>query len=571
MKLTQRLLALGLCAALLLPLCACRYSDVMEQIIYDLLRDEIDRDAPFHPEDNNPEHEDTSDDLKDLAQDDEAERFRDESPELLQQEEETEDSGQSVHQEYQPDAVQDGQAHIGENAVTAPEAEPDDSTQAAPEDAEGPGEDAGGVGEEGESYEGSNGAPSVKQVVDAYGKTVEIPENVDKVTATGELAIMVMMLDGAGRLAASNTGLIGDGMAERVFSGLSGVSGLWSGSGNAALSADSFQTLLDLRPDVVLEFSGSGTVTDSQAAALREHGIAYLVLPQPTSAANIRTIMTTLGAVLGDRSGEGGANAPQAAADYISWVDRVTGQVSQAVSPYESMYTLYVDGWDDEAYYRLYNETYVTMSGYGCAVVQNGATVSCKTLTSYLGVANVVNTAARYGITPNAQYFTPLISYDRTMEVTGPGANGMFANGQKLLELDTVSLGTAGFPILLAADRHTKQAIEESRDSGSGVWTVYPHINTGDSTFNSDGFLDEEGNLVRTQISGAYEVVVNPSGVSSWVGGSAESVLESVWAAWRFFGAVSEDDMRACVSDFYSQFYGYTLSDAELDSILEGQ
>jgi hypothetical protein len=82
--------------------------------------------------------------------------------------------------------------------------------------------------------------------------------------------------------------------------------------------------------------------------------------------------------------------------------------------------------------------------------------------------------------------------------------------------------------------------------------------------------LDEEGNLVRTQISGGYEIVVNPRGLSSWTSGSAESILESVWAAWRFFGAISETDMRGYISDFYAQFYGYTLSGAELDQILEG-
>ena len=76
---------------------------------------------------------------------------------------------------------------------------------------------------------------------------------------------------------------------------------------------------------------------------------------------------------------------------------------------------------------------------------------------------------------------------------------------------------------------------------------------------------------MRTQISGEYEIVVNPRGLSSWSGGSAESILESVWAAWRFFGALSEDQVRGYISDFYSRFYGYSLNDAEIDRILEGQ
>lgn len=582
MKCIQRLLALCLCAAILVSLCSCRYSTVLEQIIYDLRRGlELDMDTNFKPEENDPENEETSDDLKDLEQDEEAERATEEAPELPPEQEEEDSGGEGAQVEYLAESDSELTASAGETVVPGSGDIPggSDALEEGIENSPAPAEEETGGGMEGgDVYEPDSTEVSYKQVVDAYGRPVDIPENVDQVAAVGELAVMVMMLDGPERLAAVNSGLTGSSMAAQVFSGLSEVPGLWNGTGGSPLSADGFQALLETAPDVVLETSGSSTVTDSQAALLAENGIAYLVLPQPTSAANIRTIMTTLGTVLGDRSAEGGANAPQAAEDYLSWVDSVTGKISQATSSHAAYtdedgsasvaatYTLYVDDWDDDAYYRLYSDTYVTLSGYGCAVINNGATVSCKTLSSYLGVAHVVNTAAQYGITPKAQYFTPLISAYRTMEVVGPGADGMVTAGQKLLEQTGGSLGTSSFPILLAADKHTAQAIQASE-----LWAVYPHINSGDGSFNSDGFLDEEGNLVRTQISGEYEIVVNPSGLSSWAGGSAESVLESVWAAWRFFGAISETDMRGYIADFYSRFYGYTLSNTEIDHILEGQ
>ena len=558
MKYIKRLLALCLCLSILLSLSACRYSSVLEQIIYDLRRgQEMDLDADFEPEENDTDNEDTSDDLKDLETDDEAERATEESPELPI----AEKDGGGAQTDYHPDAAENLTAETGGASAADGAAE--------------------GAAEAGTSYE-AGAAGTTKQVVDAYGSQVEIPENVEQVAAVGETAVMVMILDGAQRLAAVNGDLTAAASAAgltagTVFDGLDQVPALWNGGGTA-LSESGFQELLAAAPDVVIETSGSKTVTDSQAARLRESGIAYLVLPEPTSTANMHTIMTTLGTVLGDRSGEGGANAPQKAAEYLSWMDSAAKAVSQATASHAAFtddesgasvagtYTLYVDGWDDGAYYRLYSERYTTLSGYGCAVVNNGATTVCKTVSSYLGLANVVNTSSQYGIIPKTLYFTPLISAYRTMEVTGSAADGMVTSGQKLLEQTDGSLGTDNFSILLAADKHTAQAIAESR-----LWQVYPHINSGDGSFNSDGFLDEEGNLVRTQISGAYEIVVNPRGLSSWTGGGAESILESVWAAWRFFGALSEEDVRSCISDFYSKFYGYSLSAAEISRILEGQ
>ncbi len=414
-------------------------------------------------------------------------------------------------------------------------------------------------------------------MVDAYGNTVELPADVDQVAAVGQLALMVLILGGADRLAATDGELARGGYDAAILAGADQVEALWAAP-SSALTEAGLQRLMELAPDVVVEASGSATLTDGQAAQLEAAGIAYLVLPAPTSLDNVKTAMTALGTVLGDRSEQGGTNAPQIAADYVSWVDRVSQAVSQATSGYAAFtdddagisrsatYTLYLDGWDSQASYRLYSEQYTTLSGTGCAVVCNGATGSCKAISDALSYAHVVNTASQYGITPKTLYFTPLISAYRTMEVTGTMADGMVTAGQKLLEQSGASLGTEQFPILLVADQATAEAV-----AASELWQVYPHINSGDGSFHSDGFLDEEGNLVRTQISGGYEIVVNPWGLSSWTEGGCESILESVWAAWRFFGAVSEEEMRGYITEFYDAFYGCSLSESELNAILEGE
>jgi ABC-type Fe3+-hydroxamate transport system substrate-binding protein len=562
----RRCAALIICAALILTtVSGCRYSPTLEEIIYNELREGlIDITPPFEIAENKPENEDTSDDLKDLAQDDEAIRETEEESAGVVDTEET---------ETEPDTESGFDTELSENTEnTAPAGEAAEET---PVDETEGGEDIGidqDTGDGGVTLEPDATATTYKQVVDAYGKTVEIPENVGSVAATGDTAVMVMMLGGEGLLAAADKSTIANALVSRAFSDVSSVEGLWKSSASG-IDAESFERLLELKPDVVIETSNGKVVTDAQVQALSDNGIAYLVLPSLTSFSNISTAVTTMGEVLGDKSSEGGKNAPEIAAQYISWSQSVIKKASSGASSgsgdddttASGMYTLFIDGWDDSASYKLYNEQYTTLSGTGCAVIKNGATESCRTLSEFLNYAGVINSGSLYGITKKTLYFTPLISAYRTMDVTGTMAEGMVTAGQKLLEQDTTSLGMSDFPIIIAADKHTAQSI-----AASELWQVYPHINSGDGSFNSDGFLDEEGNLVRTQISGEYEIAVNPVGLSSWTGGSCESILETVWAAWKFYGTFSESDVRDYISEFYSTFYGYTLSQSELSAILEG-
>ncbi len=71
--------------------------------------------------------------------------------------------------------------------------------------------------------------------------------------------------------------------------------------------------------------------------------------------------------------------------------------------------------------------------------------------------------------------------------------------------------------------------------------------------------------MCYTNMLSYYGVFVNPAGgIGSWMDGSAESVLESVWAASKLSG-YSERKMYDKIEDFYSTFYGLELTDAEVD------
>lgn len=597
MQTVKRLTALLLCLALCVSVSGCRYSDVLEQIIYDLYKNsDIDPNQSFTPEDNQEDNEDTSDDLVPLQAEEEAERTKDEAESLSTGDEDNADSGAQLT--YNENSSNDQTASSGATTVEGGTDDEDTASAAAEEkeeqqeeeqgatvdetDESDGGQAASGTGSQGTSYEADSGADTSKQVTDEYGDEVE-PEPAASIAAVGDVAVMVMMLGGTEALCATNSDLVNDSFAAQVFSGLSSVPALWSGSGTQALSDSEFQQLLELQPDAVVETSGDTTFTDAQVAELEENDIQYLVVPRPTSLGNVQTTVSTLAEMMEDYH----KGAEEIAETYISWTNSLYSDASQkssalldslnesdeddedTTSSSSGIYTLYIDGWDASATYQLSSDSYTALSGTGCAYISNRYTNINLTVTSFLSYAGVTN--ASTGVARKTQYFTPLVSKYCEWTITGSAANGYYSAGQALLEQGP-GLGNDGFTVLIAGDNETKTAIETDRDSGSGLWSVYGKIqNSSGVLTGSNGFTDSAGNIVATQISGDYEVVVNPSGVTSWAAGSAESILETAWAAWRISGVLTESDVRAYISEFYETFYEYSLSDAQIDAILEGE
>ena len=112
--------------------------------------------------------------------------------------------------------------------------------------------------------------------------------------------------------------------------------------------------------------------------------------------------------------------------------------------------------------------------------------------------------------------------------------------------------GSAVYPAIVVADKTIKDKI-----NSSPLWKA--------------GFLD---NTVvedfAVDIGGDYSIYVNPVGFENWADGGLEAPLESYWIQWRIMGTMNQSQVRRTVGDFYEKFFGLTMSDADLDSIITG-
>jgi iron complex transport system substrate-binding protein len=64
------------------------------------------------------------------------------------------------------------------------------------------------------------------------------------------------------------------------------------------------------------------------------------------------------------------------------------------------------------------------------------------------------------------------------------------------------------------------------------------------------------------------QVYANPMGVFDWSRYSVEEALNIQWVAQTLYPTLFNNDIRAQTAYFYQTFYGYTLSEGEITSIL---
>ena len=573
----KRTLCIFLCLLMIGSLSGCRYSDVLQKIIYNQQKSqEIDEETDIRPEENNMENEQETDDLSDLKTTDEADtqnRQVNENP-VSGKENNTTSSSKPV---YNPTAPAQGTAVTGRATTVTSTGE---GAQAAASSGTGiNGTGTGGAGDSGTSFEANPEAETEKEIVDPSGEEVEIPEGIHSIAATGQAALAVLIVGGGDTLAATDSMTVTRAQQTGAFGGLSNTQILWANDGASAMSDDNFNILLEAHPDAVIETSGKGTVTESQAQQLAAAGISYLALPQMTSVDNIEQGISAVAEMLSEGNDQATDNAKQ----YNDWLSNAYRTITSATSSDASSstedgeestsssataYTLYLNGWDASATFSVGN---TSVSGTGAAYASNGATESTRGLTNFLGYANVLNTSSKYGIAANTLYVSPILPDFSTLTINGIFGSAYYKGSQKLLEQNGSSLGTPNFPYIIVPDAATKAGVEADRDRGNSLWSIYDHINTGNGSFNSDGFNDASGNIVRTQISGNYEVLINPKGLmSDWTAGGPEGILESFWAGWKYFNAISEDDLRTSIAEFYNNFYDVSLSAGQVDSILAG-
>ncbi len=560
-------LLIVLCVSLLVFLAGCRPSPVLEQIIYEQ-QHEIDEDLETQALDDDPENEEQDEDIPPRETMEDAEQVTDEErTAALAGDTDTEseepdavyDVAYDVYGDLsEPDEADPAEGSTSEKAVGSGgtdteegrDADVSEGQETGTEDVSGnEPEDGGNADADDGSASGTDYQPTneptgePRQVVDAAGRYVEVPQNVDSVTAVGEVATMVEMLGGSGRLVGSSSSFTGSNRIRSTFDDLAGVNTWWSGDGSSP--CDSFDALLAARPDVCFEISGQDTFTDAQRTALDEAGIAYVVLPRLNSLENIEYAVTIVGEVLGDRAADGGTNANSLAADYCDWADRVIKQVSNAGG--SDMNTVYISNIDTEATWYISNATAPVWWGPGVPVSMKKE--KSAPLNECMTLAHLTNRGR------DNQYVEPLHSNHYVSSISGSGDYD-----DTLTAINySYRLGNSNgnYPAVIVADSQIADYLMDRGVDSYGYWhwRVGEYLPVG-NTFQY-GFYDDgrEGKVVLTYIEGGYWIYVNPSGVGSWADGSVESPLEAAWLSCKFQGGVSESDLQSMVSEFYNKFY----------------
>lgn len=510
----------------------CRQSPVLEQVVYQE-NEEPDKDNETQSTENDEDNDQEDEQLAPKTEVDDSNSKRDQ----------TKQDALSGNGNSQVDKTYDSTYEKNAEANGTSSQNPTESTDSNGGLGTGDSEQNGGDGnlDDGDQS-GTKLQPSddenYKQIVDARGETVNIPENVDSVTAVGEIATIVEMLGGNNRLLASSGSFTGNSMARSAFSpqGFSDVKTWWDGDGSATISSGNFDALLAVKPDVCFEISGQDTFSSDQVAALEEAEIAYVVLPALTSVDNIKTAVRIVGDVMGDRSSAGGTNAPAIAQQYAAWADRIIGDVQGKGS---AKTTLYISTWDESAYWELKNANGVWGAGYGAPIARKASDSS--PLNDCMSIANLTNVAR------DNYYANPIQNSIWNSYISG--GSGLFKyNLTQTVNDAGQALGNAAFPAIVVADSSIKTSIQNDIH-----WQVYGWVSDGASL--KRGFDDGSGNIIRSTIEGDYEIYTNPSGVGSWTEGSVEAPLEAAWLSCKFQNGCSMDELRSMISDFYSTFY----------------
>ena len=558
-----------------LLLSGCRKTTVLEQIVYSDNADEIDYDQWQYEMENNSEID------PDMEQNQQTE-----------EEQEKDQETDAVEGDDDLDAQHVSDLEYNESSENNTGGTTGNSSNEDGESGNPSGSDSDIDGDNhSDQLNPTNNSQALRQIIDANGNVIKIPENVDRVSAVGATAAYVEMLGGSGRLVATSSSFAESAFTSKVFG--ESVQVLWSGNGGSALSDSDFNKLLAADPQVCLVENGSSTFSDAQIRTLQQKGIYCVTVPKFNTSSNIKDGVTLLGTILGDKSSEGGQDAVKNASDYVDWYESVISTLSSKCDRFscdsvdydndrsvskkkyfsgsaDGYYCLFADSWDSSASYRVFNDSKGTvMSGKGAAGVVSG--YSSSPLSYYMSMAGVGNVAASYDDfgTQHEWYLNGLLKGDYAVTISGSYMD--YTAGlqdcpylTKVVKADNseVHLGTEKFNTIIAATSDIKKNIESSP-----LLKNYPEISTPKGTVRG---VELSGNYLGSVVYGDYTVKVNPHGAASWCTGSPESPLEGLWISSTFGTGVSENELKSEIKNFYSKFYRYSLTDAQVTSILKG-
>lgn len=141
----------------------------------------------------------------------------------------------------------------------------------------------------------NSAVPSTKTVVDGTGKSVTVPDKVDRIAAGGALNQVVLLVGGADKLVATAEG-VQKGFFPKVYPRIKEIPAAYTGAGGGALNVE---TILQANPQVV--FGGTTGLSDQEK--LKESKITFLGLKLETPE-DIKNTVSMVGKVLGKESEE---------------------------------------------------------------------------------------------------------------------------------------------------------------------------------------------------------------------------------------------------------------------------
>ncbi len=440
-----------------------------------------------------------------------------------------------------------------------------------------------------------------KVVTDATGTEQEIPEDVYTVTAVGAAAPIVAMVGGVGRLIATSESFVTNELGSIIIDNSTDaeICTWWSGDGSEGISDENFTALLQASPDVCFEMSGEATFSSEQITELQEHGIGYLVLPELSSSENLKDAVMIVAEAL-ETNEDTGQSAVTIANEYCEWVNTC---LSDAANNRKTLdyYSIYISEWrSDVTFSRQYDVGYKStvsivnfpessgvVNGTGQGVAVASTDVDGQPFFEFWEAAGVFHTcmsgsqylrADWYGY--DQMYIFPYMCWfgipsfsdesiywpfdyfsdagefyvvHSSLEYSYPNSFGVewpYLSQGEYKNRETHLGGSERFSAIVVADVETKEAI-----SNSPQWKA--------------GFLD--GTSVEEyaiDIAGDYDIYVNPTGFDNWAEGSVDSPLEAYWILYKISGGISESRLISEVRSFYSEFYGITLSDSQIENII---
>ncbi len=435
------------------------------------------------------------------------------------------------------------------------------------------GNDGKGNGGDGKEYGGN-------------GSYEDLPHS-GKLAACGQYALIVQMLGGSGTLCAADSDWLDRVQGSSLFpgEGLEDVSVGWSGT------SANLQSIKDSGAEVVLLERGTTYLSDDEIEDLIQSGIDVVHMPRlglvDSSQYSVNTAVQAVGEIMKNATGNSSSNMAQ---QYISMVQSTTSSVQQSNGGtsgrlMKGSRSTYIDVYlndtslptDNQAYY---NTTFINnwatcgISSFQGVQSWNGAhdfylhgkTVDC---TDGVGVG-LVNSNGKAGQT--------CAILDYYLQYAGVGDQSM--EFTKLPDLPRVQyLATPDTGVSLNLNIAHTQWI----GGANGLWAHMSGSTDIEANYTYVGLDNYPGIIVRESSyadrivassqkqygfynSGkAYRVYTMPSGVAGcWADGNVESFLTAPWA-YTWFQCYNSQDRYSSESyfnNFYSTFYRCSFSDA---------